>query len=359
MSAGPAVAVVGATGAVGRELLAILEERRFPAGRLELFASERSAGVELEVLGQRLPVQPLARASFDGSDLAFFSCGAETARLHVPRALAAGARVIDNSSAFRLDPSVPLVVPECNADRLFGADGPARLVANPNCSTILLAVVLAPLARRFGLKRAVVATYQAASGAGAAAMRALEADLGAGFTCGRPNGEAWRGRFPHPLAGNLIPHIDRFQADGRTREEVKIADESRKILELEALPIDATCVRVPVLRSHCEAVVIETERPCRPAEARRVLAEAPGLAVVDDMERFLYPMPLHASGRDEVLVGRLRASRAFEHGLAFWLAGDQLRKGAALNAVQIAELLLAGVGGSESPRDESEPKVSS
>ncbi len=352
--AGPlTIAIAGATGAVGRELCWILSERDFPVGRLHLLAGPNSPGRKMRVLGSERGVAPLEGFDFSGVDLAFFSCGGERSERHVPRALDAGALVIDNSSAFRMDRDVPLVVPECNEHALFRTDGgPASsLIANPNCSTILMALVLAPLHRAFGLRRVIAATYQAASGAGARALAALEEDLAAGFDGGVPRGEAWRGRFPHPLAGNLIPQIDRFLEDGSTREEWKMEVETRKILDLPDLRVEACCVRVPVLRSHAEALVLETDRECPPLEARRVLEEAPGLSVVDDRETFLYPMPLETSGRDEVQVGRIRASRAFRNGLSLFLAGDQIRKGAALNAVQIAECLLRASRGDSAPRD--------
>lgn len=264
--------------------------------------------------------------------MALFSAGGDVSRQYVQKAVAAGAVVVDNSSAFRMDPQVPLVVPEVNPAALSGHRG---VLANPNCSTILLVLTLAPLQRVAGLRRVVVATYQAASGAGQQAMLELRHGC-AEALAGR---EAPPRVLPQPLAFNLFPHIDVFEADGYTREESKLLHETRKILALPELPIEATCVRVPVERSHSEAVSVELDRPLDPAAAQALFAAAPGLELVDDPAARRYPMPLDASGRDAVLVGRVRGSRAFAHGLCYWLAGDQLRKGAALNAVQIAELL--------------------
>jgi aspartate-semialdehyde dehydrogenase len=331
---GKRVAIVGATGAVGHEFLAVLQARRFPLRELRLFASPRSAGQQLAFAGERLAVEPLRPGSFAGVDVALFSAGASISREWGPQAVAAGAVVVDNSSAFRLDPQVPLVVPEVNADALRGSN--RGLIANPNCSTILLVLALAPLHAAAGLRAVVVSTYQAASGAGQQAMLELRDQLRASVAGDDvPPPRA----LPQRLAGNVFPHVDVFQPDGYTREEDKLLHETRKILGLGSLRVDATCVRVPVERCHSESVAVELERELTVDAARALLAAAPGVELVDDPAAKRYPMPIDQAGRDAVAVGRLRASRVFPHGLTFWLAGDQLRKGAALNAVQIAELL--------------------
>jgi aspartate-semialdehyde dehydrogenase len=326
------VAIVGATGAVGAELLAVLAQRRFPVRELRLLASPRSAGSELRFAGEPVRVEALGPESFRGIDLALFSAGASVSREWAPRAVAAGATVVDNSSAFRLDPAVPLVVPECNADAIAAHRG---ILSNPNCSTILLVLALAPLARSAGVDRVIVATYQAASGAGARAMAELRAATAAALR-GEPFTPA---ALPHSLAFNLFPRVDVFTQDGWTREEDKLQFESRKILGMPELNVDATCVRVPVERCHSEAVTVGLRRPLRPEAARALFAGSPGLAVDDDPAASRYPQPGQLAGADPVVVGRIRASRALQPGLTFWLVGDQLRKGAALNAVQIAELL--------------------
>ncbi|MBL9078678.1 MAG: aspartate-semialdehyde dehydrogenase [Planctomycetes bacterium] len=329
---GRTVAIVGASGAVGQDFLTVLAARALPVRRLRLFASPRSAGQRLTFRGESLPIEPLGADSFAGVELALFSAGAAVSREHAPRAVAAGAVVVDNSSAFRMDPAVPLVVPEVNPEALRGHRG---IVANPNCSTILLVLALWPLHRAAGLRAVVVSTYQAASGAGQQAMLELREATAAAL-----RGERLPPRvLPQTLAFNLFPQVDVFQPDGYTREEDKLQFETRKILGLPALPVDATCVRVPVERCHSEAVAVQLERPLDAAAARALLAAAPGLELVDDPAAKRYPMPLEMAGRDPVAVGRIRSGRVFAPGLTFWLAGDQLRKGAALNAVQIAELL--------------------
>lgn len=326
------VAIVGATGAVGAELLAVLAQRRFPVRSLRLLASPRSAGSELHFAGESLRVEALGPDSFRGTELALFSAGGSVSRDWAPRAAAAGAVVVDNSSAFRMDPEVPLVVPECNADAVHCHRG---IIANPNCSTIILVLALAPLARAAGIDRVVVATYQAASGAGLQAMRELREGTAAAL-----RGETLPPKaLPHALAFNLFPRVDVFTADGWTREEDKMQLESRKILGMPELRVDATCVRVPVERCHSESVTVSLLRPLRPEAARGLFAGSPGLVVEDDPAQARYPQPAQMTGADAVAVGRIRASRAFDPGLTFWLVGDQLRKGAALNAVQIAELL--------------------
>jgi aspartate-semialdehyde dehydrogenase len=331
---GHTVGIVGATGAVGHELLRVLEQRRFPVSGLRPFASARSAGGHVAFAGQQVEVEPLEAARFEGCSLVFFAAGGGISRDFAPQAVERGAVVIDNSSAFRRDPDVPLVVPEVNADDLRGHRG---LIANPNCTTILLVVVLAPLHRAAGLKRVVVATYQAASGAGAQAMAELEEQSRVVLDGGQPAAQ----QFPKPLAFNLLPHIDVFlpEEDNATREEMKVVWESRKILGLPALPVVSTCARVPVLRAHSEAVFLELERHLDAAQAREVLAGAAGVTVVDDPAQVVYPTPRQADGQDDVLVGRIRRDPTVDHGLCLFLSGDQLRKGAALNAVQIAEAL--------------------
>lgn len=334
-----AVAIVGASGAVGQEFLAVLAARRFPIRSLKLFGSSRSAGQRLTFGGESIAIEPLAPGAFRGVDLALFSAGGTVSRQWGPIAVAEGAVVVDNSSAFRLDPAVPLVVPEVNLQALAGHRG---IIANPNCSTILLALALWPLHQAAGLRSVVVSTYQAASGAGQQAMLELRSALAAELA-GAPVPPPRA--LPQPLAFNVFPQVDVFQADGYTKEEDKLLLETRKILGLPSLPVDATCVRVPVLRCHSESVAVELERPLDVAAARALLARAPGIELVDDPASQRYPMPVAQAGRDAVAVGRLRAGRVLANGLTFWLAGDQLRKGAALNAVQIAEHLHAAPAG--------------
>ncbi len=329
---GRVVAVVGATGVVGREFLQVLEERRFPVREVRLYASGRSAGERLVFCGREVEVQNLAQADFEGVDVVLSSPGAVVSREFAPRAVAAGAVVVDNSSAFRMEPDVPLVVPEVNPEAVRLHRG---IIANPNCSTIQLVVVLWPIYKSFGLKRVVVSTYQAVSGAGRKAMEELMSQCVALLNHRPVHIE----KFPHQIAFNLLPHIDVFEEDGSTREETKIVRESRKIMGLPDLRIVATAVRVPVMNGHSEAVYIETERPATPGEVREVLSRAPGVAVYDEPAEAEYPTPLLASGRDEVFVGRIRRDPSVENGVALWICADNLRKGAALNAVQIAELL--------------------
>lgn len=326
------VAVVGATGAVGREILRLLEERDFPVGELRPLASARSAGKTVAFRGQAVTVREATPEAFDGIDLALFSAGGSTSKALAPEAVRRGAVVIDNSSAFRYEPDVPLVVPEVNAHALARHKG---LIANPNCTTAILAVALWPLHQAFRAKRVIVSTYQAASGAGAAAMEELLRETGRVL-----HGEEARGEvFPHPLAFNVIPHIDAFQENGYTREEMKVVWETHKIFGDDSIRISCTAVRVPTLRAHAEAVTVEFARPVTPEAVRAVLAEAPGVEVVDDPAERRYPMPLTASGKGNVEVGRIRRNLAFDNALDFFVVGDQLLKGAALNAVQIAEHL--------------------
>ncbi len=334
MARGYQVAVAGATGAVGGVMLEVLAERNFPVAGLRLLASERSAGATLAFKGERIRVEAMTERSFEGIDIALFSCGGERSKAFAPAAVRAGAVVIDNSSAFRMDPRVPLVVPEINADALARHEG---LIAVPNCTTIVMLMALKPLYDLSRVVRVVATSFQAASGAGARAMAELEAQL-RGWAEGR---EVPAEVFPHPLAFNVIPHIDRFLDNGYTKEEMKLLHETRKILGDPEIRVTATTVRVPVLRAHSVAVNAETERRVTAAEARAAFARFPGLRVVDDPARALYPMPRDLAGRDECAVGRIREDESHERALNFFVVGDQLRKGAALDAVQIAEALVA------------------
>lgn len=335
------VAVVGVTGAVGQEILRVMERRNFPVSELIPLASERSVGSEVVFHGKKIKVRKLESAAFQEVQVAFFSAGATRSREFIPLARKAGAVVVDNSSAFRMDPKVPLVVPEVNGELLQQRPG---LIANPNCSAAILAVALAPLHRAAGLESVVVATYQSASGAGARAMQELEhqtRELAAGR---EPKAEV----FPHVLAFNLFSHNSPVGVDGYNEEEAKMIEETKKIFGLPALRMTPTCVRVPVPRAHSEAVVARFERPISVAEARQLLAQAAGVRVVDEPQKNLFPMPKDASGELDVLVGRIRAVPGDERSLAFFVSGDQLLKGAAWNAVQIAEEL-ARQGGLPGP----------
>jgi len=330
-----AVAVAGATGAVGREMLSILERRGFPLSRLHLLASERSAGKTLPFRGEELRVERLDGFDFSGADIALFSAGGETSRAYAPAAGEKGCVVVDNSSCFRYDADVPLVVPEVNGHALDGYAA-RNIVANPNCSTIQLVVALKPLHDAARIRRVSVATYQAVSGAGAAAMEELRARSGAVLA-----GEDEEGDSTPRVAFNAVPHIDAFQDNGYTREEMKVVWETRKILGDDSIRVSATAVRIPVFRGHSEAVGIETEKGLSPREAREILSAAPGVKVVDEPVAGGYPTPaIDADGNDEVFVGRIREDLSCPGGLLMWVVSDNLRKGAALNAVQIAERLL-------------------
>ncbi len=327
------VAVAGATGAVGREILKVLADRKFPVTELRPLASERSAGSTLEFAGGKVEVGLLSKDSFKGIDIAFFSAGGALSKELAPQAAAAGATVIDNSSAFRMDPEVPLVVPEVNPEDTKTHKG---IIANPNCSTIQMVVALAPIHRAARILRILVATYQAVSGTGKKAIDELERQVTQIENGKEPTLEV----YPRQIAFNLIPHIDTFQDGGYTREEVKMLNETRKMLHDDSIRVSATCVRVPVYRAHSEAAFVETEKKLTAADARRILAQAPGVKVVDDPDKLEYPTPLDATGSYLTYVGRIREDAAFENGLAMWIVADQLLKGAALNAVQIAELLV-------------------
>ncbi len=327
------VAVLGATGAVGQELLALLEERDFPVAELIPLASPRSAGKTLAWGDSELTIQTVEPSAFAGVDLVLASAGGSASKQWGPVAAAAGAVVIDNSSAFRMDPAVPLVVPEVNPEAAFGHQG---IIANPNCTTILLTLALAPLQARRPIKRVVVSTYQSASGAGARAMEELRQLSRTVLDGGEPVSTV----LPHSLAFNLFLHNSPLQANGYCEEELKMLNETRKIMGLPDLRLSATCVRVPVLRAHSEAVNIEFFEPFSVAEARGLLQEAPGVELLENFETNRFPMPTDVTGRDPVAVGRIRQDLSDPNALELWLCGDQIRKGAALNAVQIAELLL-------------------
>jgi aspartate-semialdehyde dehydrogenase len=324
--------VLGATGAVGQELLALLEERRFPVAQLLPLASPRSAGPERSWQGESLTVQPVQAGCFTGVDLVLASAGGSVSRAWAPEAVAAGAVLIDNSSAFRLDPDVPLVVPEVNPEAAFRHRG---VIANPNCTTILLTVALAPLAARRPIRRVVISTYQSASGAGARAMEELRQLSRTVLDGGEPVSSV----LPHSLAFNLFLHNSPLEPSGYCEEELKMLHETRKIMELPDLRLSATCVRVPVLRAHSEAVNIEFSEPFPVEEARALLAVAPGVELIEDFGANRFPMPTDVTGRDPVAVGRIRQDLSEPNALELWLCGDQIRKGAALNAIQIAELL--------------------
>jgi aspartate-semialdehyde dehydrogenase len=333
MRSDPIVAIAGATGAVGAVMRQVLEEREFPLSRLRLLASARSAGKRLPFRGGEIEVEELEPGSFVGVDIALFSAGGDVSREFVPHAVDSGAIVVDNSSAFRMEPGVPLVVPEVNAADVAGHNG---IVANPNCSTIQMVVALAPLATLSPIRRVVVSTYQAASGAGQPAMDELVEQTRA-VLAGEPYPPD---KFAHTIAFNVIPQIDVFLDDGSTKEEWKMVVETQKIMHAPDLAVTATCIRVPVLRAHSEAVWVEFESPVTLDAARLALAAAPGVVVEDDPAAGFYPMPLEATDTDDVYVGRLRDDPTVPNGLAMWVVADQLRKGAATNAVQIAELLL-------------------
>jgi aspartate-semialdehyde dehydrogenase len=335
MSSGYHVAIVGATGAVGTEFLHVLERHDFPIASLRLLASERSEGKRIRFAGEDLVVQRLTENAFEGVQIAFFSAGASRSRQFAPAAVRAGAVVIDNSSAFRMDPQVPLVVPEINIDDAQHHQG---IIANPNCSTIIMLMAVAPLHRRWRAKRVVVSTYQAASGAGAQAMQEL-LDQTAAVLEGK---EVTPRVLPHQIAFNLFSHNSAVNEYGYNEEEWKMIHESRKILHEPGLAITATCVRVPVLRAHSESINIEfAERRPSVDEARQALAECPGVKLVDDRERNHFPMPIEATDREEVLVGRIREDVSNPMAMDLFVSGDQLLKGAALNAVQIAEAMIA------------------
>lgn len=328
------VAILGATGAVGTELLALLEERNFPLGNLKLLASERSAGKSISFAGKDLVIEAVTESSFDDVDIVLASAGGSISKKWLPIATKAGAISIDNSSAFRMHPDVPLVVPEVNPEAAAQHKG---IIANPNCTTILMAVAIYPLHQVQPIKRIVVSTYQSASGAGARAMEEVKVQSQAML-----NGEpAIPEILPYPLAFNLFPHNSPMTENSYCEEEMKMVNETRKIIGDHDIRITATCVRVPVLRAHSEAINLEFAHPFNPDKAREILATAAGVELVEDFTKNYFPMPIDASGKDDVLVGRIRQDISHPNGLELWICGDQIRKGAALNAVQIAELVIA------------------
>lgn len=327
------LAIFGATGMVGRELIKVLHKRSFAFESLRVFASERSAGKQLETPWGVKTIELADTADFTEFDLAFFAIGGGWPKKFAPLAVQAGCRVIDNSSTFRYDDSVPLVIPEINS----GAIGDAKLIANPNCTTAIAAIPLWHLYSRYGLKKVIISTYQATSGAGNGGMAELEQETRRSLAGEPPECSV----FKYPIAFNLIPHIDSFQDNRYTREEMKVVWETRKIFADETIPISCTCVRIPTMRAHAESIVVETRDPVDPGQARELFGTASGLVVRDDIDNFEYPMPLTASEQFDVEVGRIRRNLIFgDHGLEFFVCGDQILKGAALNAVQIGEALL-------------------
>lgn len=334
------VAIVGATGVVGQELLTLFEQRKFPVDQLKLLASARSAGKTMEYGGRSIVLEEATAEAFTGVDIAFFAAGGSVSAALAPAAAEQGTVVIDNTSHFRLEPDVPLVIPEVNPDDLTWHKG---IIANPNCSTIIMAVVLAPIHQAAGLKRVVTSTYQAVSGAGAAAMTELDRQVREYLDGVQPTAQVLPvASLPrhYQIAFNLIPQIDVFQEGGYTKEEWKMVKETRKILHLPELAITATTVRVPVFRCHSLSVNIETEKKLTVSEVRELLANSPGISVIDDPETQSYPMPAVLSGSDDVYVGRIREDNSVTSGLNLWIVADQIRKGAALNSLQIAEELI-------------------
>jgi len=326
------VAIVGATGAVGGVFLDILEKRKFPVGNLKLLASSRSAGRKIPFKGKEYKIEELTHNSFKGVDIALFSAGGGISKEYAPSAVKSGAVVVDNSSAFRLDDGVPLVVPEVNPAAAFKHKG---IIANPNCTTIIMLVALKPLYDYSKIKRVIVSSYQAASGAGA---RGVDEVLNQAKSWGEGKDLSIE-YFQHQLLFNVIPHIDQFTDNGYTKEEMKMFNETRKIMGDEDIRVSATCVRVPVMTSHSEAITIETEEKITPDKAKELFNRAPGITLMDNTDANEYPMPLYTAGKDNCYVGRIREDLAYKNGLTFWVSGDQLVKGGALNAVQIAELI--------------------
>ena len=345
------IAVVGATGAAGTELLRVLERRNFPVASLRPIGSTRSIGKSVQFCGDSIPVEKLDAGSFEKIDIAFFSAGGDVSREYVPIACQADAIVIDKSSAFRMDPHVPLVIPEINPEDVKLHRG---ILANPNCTTTVMLMALYPLHKIFRVHRVFAATYQAVSGSGTRGVEELRRQTKDWMLDQNPSSDPPGSStfakasadkplaiavFPHPIAFNLLPHVDSFLETGYTKEEVKMQEETRKIMHLPELRVSATCVRVPIYRAHSVAVTAEFEQPVSVEQAREVLSKAPGLELVDEPNKNRYPTPLNVAGKDNCQVGRLRLDCALENGLSFWVSGDQLLKGAALNAVQIAELL--------------------
>jgi len=333
------VAIVGATGVVGSQMLETLAKRNFPVNKIRPLASERSVGKKISFKGKKVKVELLADDAFSDIDIVLSSAGASLSKRFLPAAVKAGAVCIDNTSAYRMDDKVPLVVPEVNPKDIFKHNG---IIANPNCSTIQMVVALKPLHDYAKIKRIVVSTYQAVSGAGNPALSQLEEEmvLIGPKRSGRLPGKYKPSKFPYQIAYNLIPHIDVFLGNGYTKEEMKMVNETRKIFHDKSIGITATCVRVPVFVSHSEAVNIETKNPLTPVKARQILKKSPGVKVVDNLEKLQYPMPVDATGSYDTYVGRIRKDESIKNGLNLWIVSDNLLKGAALNAVQIAELLI-------------------
>jgi aspartate-semialdehyde dehydrogenase len=329
------VAVAGATGAVGTEMVSILEERNFPVANLKLLASTRGAGTKMEFKGMEYTVEILDDNSFSGVDIGLFSPGGSVSERFAPIAGKAGCVVIDNTSAFRMDPQVPLVVPEVNAHAI-AQYSKKNIISNPNCSTIQMVVALKPIHDVARIKRIVVSTYQAVSGTGRRAIKELESQVLAIYN----NKEVEKSVYPHQIAFNCLPHIDVFFENGYTKEEIKMVNETKKIMEDNSIQVTATTVRVPVFYGHSESVNIETEKKITPDEVRKILSKAPGVVVVDNPKKFEYPLAIDAAGKDETFVGRIREDESIPNGINMWVVSDNIRKGAALNAVQIAEILI-------------------
>jgi len=331
-------AILGATGAVGQEMIKTLEQRQFPTATLRLLASPRSAGRRMPYQGRTIEVEAVGPDSFRDIDLVLSSAGASVSREWLPKAVAAGATCVDNTSAYRMDPDVPLVVPEVNAHAMEHHRG---IISNPNCSTIQMVVALYPIHRAVGIKRIVVSTYQAVSGKSGKAILEMQTQARQLLVDHVDPAALACSEFPYPIAFNALPHIDVFLENGYTKEEMKMVNETRKIMEDPTIGVTATTVRIPVVRGHSESVNIETREPITPERVRELLAQAPGVAVVDDPVHRQYPMPIFADGRDLTFVGRIRKDESIANGINLWIVADNLRKGAALNAVQIAEILLA------------------
>lgn len=326
------IAILGATGAVGRKILEVLERRNYPVDKIRLVASERSAGRTVIFKGKQIQIESLNDNTFKDIDIAFFSAGSELSKKIASQAVSSGAVVIDNSSAFRNDNSVPLVIPEINAQDAFTHSG---IISNPNCTTAIMLTVLNPIHKMSGIKTILVSSYQSVSGAGYKGISELRSQVSEGS-----ENEAVASVFPHRIVYNVIPHIDQFTPNGYTKEEMKMLDETRKILHNKSINVSATCVRVPVISAHSMAVTFITEKKLKVDKVREIISISKGVILLDDPDNYKYPMPVNTEGKDECFAGRIRSDLAFENGISMWICGDQLLKGAALNAVQIAELII-------------------